>query len=422
MDRVDVAIVGAGHAGLAASHELAVRGIDHVVLERGRVAQTWRDRWDSFCLVTPNWTVQLPGGAYDGDDPDGYLPRDGIVAHLERYASSSSAPIRERSAVLAIDRTDSGPFRLQTAGGDLLADRIVLATGAYQRSFRPAAAADLPADLPRIDVNDYRNPAGLPPGDILIIGSGQSGCQIAEELHEAGRRVVLSCGRAPWAPRRLGGHDIVWWLVECGFLDAPLSSLPDLGARLFANILSSGHDGGHDLHLRTLQAMGVTLVGRIRGVEGKAALFADDLESTIEWSDGRYRQLMELFQKLTSERGLAPLDLPEPARFDVPSLDRVSLRGFGAVVFAGGFRPGYREWLPWQDAFDEYGFPIQSDGASTIVPGLYFVGVHFLRKRKSALFYGVGEDAAIVAAALADDLHVTAALGRRHSARAAAPR
>jgi putative flavoprotein involved in K+ transport len=421
MDRVDVAIVGAGHAGLATSHELTVRGIEHVVLERGRVGQTWRDRWDSFCLVTPNWTVQLPGGVYDGDDPDGYLPRDGIVAHLERYASGFKAPVREGSEVLAIDRSDGGAFILQTPGGDLLADRVVLATGAYQRSYRPAAAADLPADLPRVDVNDYRNPSGLPPGDILIIGSGQSGCQIAEELHNTGRRVVLSCGRAPWAPRRIGGHDIVWWLAESGFLDAPLSSLPDLGARLWANILATGRDGGHDLHLRTLQAMGVTLAGRIQGVEGEAALFADDLEPTIAWGDARYRQLMELFQKLASERGLAPLDLPEPAQFDVHGPDRVSLRGFGAVVFAGGFRPGYREWLPWQDAFDEYGFPIQREGASTIVPGLYFVGVHFLRKRKSALFYGVGEDAGIVAAALADDLRATAP-GRRHSARAAAPR
>lgn len=220
MKHVAAAIVGGGPAGLATSCALTTEGIEHVVLERGRVAQTWRDRWDSFCLVTPNWSVQLPGAHYAGPDPDGFMPRDEIVAYMESYASSFTAPIREGVEVTSLELRRGSRFVLRTSEGDLRADAVVVATGAYQRPYRPAAAATLPADLLQIDVEDFRSEPALPPGRVLIVGSGQSGCQIAEELHEAGREVVLACGRAPWAPRRFGGHDLVWWLLETGFLDA----------------------------------------------------------------------------------------------------------------------------------------------------------------------------------------------------------
>ena len=397
MERVEVVVVGGGQAGLAASYELTQAGIEHVVLERGRVGQTWRDRWDSFCLVTPNWTLRLPGGPYDGDDPDGYLPRDDIVAYLEGYATSFGAPVRSGVEMHSLDRLPEGGFVVRTSAGDLQAGSVVLSTGAYQRPYRPPGAETLPAGLLQIDLTGYTNPESLPPGKVLVIGSGQSGCQLAEELHEAGREVVLACGRAPWAPRRIGGRDIVWWVVETGFLDMGFEALPNPKERLTANILATGHGGGHDLSLRTLRAMGITLTGRFLGATDHRARFAPDLADSVAWGDERYRQLMGLVRKLVAERGLEPPDIPEPEAFDGQAPEEVSLDGFGAVVFTGGFRPDYGSCVPWPEAFDDLGFPIQRDGASTVIDGLYFVGVHFLRKRKSTLFLGVGEDAAIVA-------------------------
>ncbi len=403
MERVDVLVVGGGSAGLAVSHELARLGIDHVVLERGRIGQTWRDRWDSFCLVTPNWSVRLPGGIYAGDDPDGFMPRDEIVAHLERYAAASGAPVREGVAVRTIDRA-AGGFVARTSAGDVLAARVVLCTGAFQRAHRPAGADSLPTGLLQIDMEGYRNAASLPPGPILVVGSGQSGSQLAEELREAGRDVVLSCGKAPWGPRRLGGRDLVWWLEESGFLGQSVASLPSPAARLGANPIATGHGGGHDLDLRTLRAMGVTLVGHFLGAAGHQARFAADLADTVAWGDARYREIMAQVLRVADERGLLRPEIPEPPPFDGAAPERVSLDGFGAVVFAGGFRPDFRSWLPWPDAFDELGFPIQVDGASTVVDGLFFVGTHFLRTRKSSTLFGVGEDAAIVARTIAEGM------------------
>jgi putative flavoprotein involved in K+ transport len=235
----------------------------------------------------------------------------------------------------------------------------------------------------------------------LIVGSGQSGCQLAEELRVAGRDVVLSCGKAPWAPRRLGGRDLVWWLEASGFLDQPVAALPSPAARLGANPLATGHGGGHDLNLRTLRAMGVTLVGHFVGAAGHEARFAPDLADTVTWGDARHRELMGLLLRAADERGLPRPEVADPGPFDGAAPERVSLDEFGAVVFAGGFRPDFRSWLPWADAFDELGFPIQLDGASTLVEGLFFVGTHFLRTRKSSTLLGVGEDAAIVARAIA---------------------
>ena len=309
--------------------------------------------------------------------------------------------MREGVAVRTIERAPGG-FVARTSAGDLRAARVVLGTGAFQRAHRPAGADSLPAGLLQIDVEDFRNEAGLPPGPILVVGSGQSGCQLAEELREAGREVVLSCGKAPWAPRRLGGRDLVWWLEASGFLDQPVATLPSPAARLVANPLATGHGGGHDLNLRTLRAMGVTLVGHFLGAAGRRARFAPDLAETVAWGDARYRELMGQVLRVADEHGLPRPEIADPRRSTAPRPRRSSLDGFGAVVFAGGFRPDFRSWLPWTDAFDEMGFPIQVDGASTVVDGLYFVGTHFLRTRKSSTLFGVGEDAAIVARTIAE--------------------
>ena len=197
-DPHETVVVGGGQAGLSVSHELTAAGVPHVVLERGLVGQTWRGRWDSFCLVTPNWSVQLPGHPYDGDDPDGFMPRDEIVGYLQRYATGFDAPVRDGVEVTALRPGRDGRLLLETSDGEIEARNVILSTGAYQRPNRPAGAASLPPDLFQIDVEAYRNPNELPAGAVLVVGSGQSGCQISEELHRAGRDVFLACGRAGW--------------------------------------------------------------------------------------------------------------------------------------------------------------------------------------------------------------------------------
>ena len=397
---MDIVIIGAGQAGLATSHELTEAGIEHVVLEQGRLGQTWRKRWDSFCLVTPNWSVLLPGHPYDRDDPDGYMPRDEIVAYLERYAAGFGAPVREGIRVTSLAEAPAGGFLLQTSDGEIRAKSVVVATGAYQRAHRPEAAGTLPAGLPQIDAEEYRSPAELPPGSVLVVGSGQSGCQIAEELHEAGREVFLACGRAPWLPRRIGEHDLMWWFLETGFADQKVAELPTPAARLVSNVLATGRNGGHDLHLRTLRDAGVTLLGHFLGADGHRARFADDLGESVAWGDDRYREMAGRVDKLVEERGLPAPALEEPAPFDGAAPQELDLSGVGIVIFAGGFRPDYG-WVDVPGAFDELGFPLHTEGASSAAAGLYFVGVHFLRTRKSSLLCGVGEDAAVVARQLA---------------------
>ena len=391
-----VVVIGGGQAGLAVSHQLTTRDVDHVVLERASIGQTWRDRWDSFCLVTPNWTVQLPGGAYAGDDPDGFLPRDDIVAHLEAYAASFAAPVESGVTVHALRRESDGGFLLTTTRGEMTADSVVVCTGAYQRPHRPAGATTLPAWLPQIDAEQYRNPSTLPPGRVLVVGSGQTGCQLAEELHEAGREVFLACGRAPWGLRRIEGRDVLHWVVETGFLDGRVEDLPAPAARLVANIQATGHGGGHDLHYRTLQAMGVTLLGHFQGAADGTAHFAPDLAESVAFGDARYTDFRELVRKTCASRGTRAPEMPDPPRFDATAPERLNLSDFGVVVFTSGFRPDYARWIHL-DAFDDVGFPLHRDCASSVAPGLFFCGVHFLRKRKSSLLIGVGEDAAIVA-------------------------
>ena len=398
---MDTVVVGAGQAGLAVSRELGEAGVPHVVLERGLVGQTWRGRWDSFCLVTPNWSVQLPGHPYDGDDPDGFMPRDELVAYLERYAAAVRAPVREGVEVRSIRPVPGGGFDLDTSDGPLVARTVVLSTGAYQRPHRPAGADTLPESLVQIDVEDYRNPEQLPPGRVLVIGSGQSGCQISEELCQAGREVFLACGRAGWLARRISGHDLAWWLSEAGDLDDLAESLPEPRARLAGNVQASGRGGGHDLHYRTLRRMGVTLLGRFAGADDTEVRFAPDLGESIAWGDQRHGKLMGGFRKCAAERGLPWDDDRAPEPFDPAAPERLPLDGLGAVIFTSGFRPDYGSWVHCPGAFDELGFPIHREGASTAFPGLYFVGVHFLRKRKSSLLIGVGEDAAIVAGQIA---------------------
>jgi len=225
-EEIDVVVVGAGQAGLSVSHELTHAGVDHVVLERDQVAASWRGRWDSFCLVTPNDTARLPGGEYAGADPRGFLPRDGVVAYLERYAAGFDAPVRSGVQVRSLRQAADGTLTLGTDDGTITARAVVAATGAFQRPHRPAWVAALPSRLAVLDARDYHNPGTLPAGAVLVVGSGQTGCQIAEELHLAGRDVILACGRAPWVPRQPEGRDIFYWFLKTRFMEMSVSSCP----------------------------------------------------------------------------------------------------------------------------------------------------------------------------------------------------
>jgi putative flavoprotein involved in K+ transport len=391
-----IVIVGGGQAGLAVSYQLSKAGLDHVVLERARIGNTWRGRWDAFCLVTPNWTMDLPGFPYDGDDPQGFAPRDEIVAYLERYAASFQAPVQTGVEVQSLDADAEGGFLLRTSVGEIRARQVVLATGAYQRPHRPALASAFPSRLLVIDAEDYTRPAALPPGQVLVVGSGQTGCQLAEDLQLAGREVSLACGKAPWGPRRLAGLDLVDWLARTSWFDFPLSALPTPLARLAANVQFTGRDGGHDLNYRVLQTMGVHLLGHLQAVEGGKARFAPDLADSVVFGDQRYGDMCKLLREQLPPAGFAVPDLPVPPPFVADEQLEVDLDSFGTVIFTAGFRPDYARWVHLP-AFDQWGFPLTADGASTAVPGLHFVGVHFLRTRKSSLLFGVGEDAGLVA-------------------------
>jgi putative flavoprotein involved in K+ transport len=393
---VDVAIIGAGQAGLATSWYLTQAKVDHVVLEAGRVAETWRSRrWDSFCLVTPNWTVQLPGAKYDGPDPDGFMSLAELVDYFRAYADSFHAPVQENGAVTKLE-SGGGGFVLTLASETIKARAVVVATGAFQRPHRPAGAESLSNSAVQLFAEEYTNPAALPPGAVLVVGSGQTGCQLAEELHESGRRVFLACGRCVWVPRRLQGRDILWWMIESGFMDRTPDKLPSPVARLLGNPQATGHDGGRDLNFRVLHEAGVELLGRYVGADGSTLHFADDLAASVDFGDARLGDLMKFVETYCAANGLTTptVEMPPPLRIKTRTELDIAREGIGSVIWTSGYRPDYG-WVKFP-VVDGMGFPVQTDGR-TSVPGLYFMGVHWMRKGKSSILYGVGEDAEIVA-------------------------
>ncbi|MDP5227100.1 MULTISPECIES: NAD(P)-binding domain-containing protein [Arthrobacter] len=395
---METLVIGAGQAGLAVSRGLTIRGVEHVVLERSRVAQSWRDRWDSLTLVTPNWTLSLPGSPYDGTDPQGHVPRDGIIRYLEQYRTRWQVPVREGVQVIRLSAGAAGRFALQTSDGPLEADNVVVCTGAFQTPHR-RPEWNFPVGLPILTPHDYRNPGSVPEGRVLVIGNGETGCQIAEELHLAGREVHLSCGRAPWFPRRLGGLDTITWLQRAAFFEQRLEDIT-ADARLIATPQFTGADGGRDLNFRTLQSLGVLQRGRLLGVDDGVAHFADDLAASVAFGDARWADVRRFLTDRLPALGFDVPEMSDPEPFIPPeSRPELDLRDCAAVILAAGFRPDYR-WIDFP-VFDPTGFPITSAGAVPGSPGLYFCGVHFLTRRRSALIWGVGDDAEAVAEAIA---------------------
>lgn len=396
----EIVVVGAGQSGLSVSAALTEAGREHVVLEQGRIGQSWRARWDTFRLVAPAGLTRLYGLRYDGPDEDGFPARDEVVRHLERYADRVGAPVREDTAVARVEPLPEGGFRVKTSDGPLQADQVVLASGTYARTFRPALVEALAEAVPVTPVQDYRSPGALPEGGVLVIGAGQSACQIAEELRLDGRRVVLACGKAGWAPRRIAGRDCFAWLLETPFTRITVADLPSPLGRFFANPQLTGQGGGRDLHYRTLAALGVELTGHLTAVDGRTIGFAGDLGDSVAWGDARYRDLRALILARMAELGVAPSDLDDPEPWGVEALPELPVADLAAVVLATGYRPDYASLVPVPQAFDPLGFPLQQDGSSTVVPGLHFLGVHYQRTRLSATLMGVGEDAAVLAGSL----------------------
>jgi len=393
---VDVAIIGGGQAGLATSWHLTQAGVDHVVFEAGRVAETWRTRrWDSFCLVTPNWSVRLPGATYAGPDPDGFMPLAELVDYMGSWASSFRAPLEGNTPVTSLEAAGDG-FLLTLPSGKVKARQVVVATGAYQRAHRPAGSEQLPKNLHQMLAEEYRNPASVPPGAVLVVGSAQTGCQLAEELHDSGRTVYLSCGRCAWTRRRIGGRDFVRWAADSGFLTRSFETLPSPAARLIGNLQSTGGRGGHDLHYRTLHESGVNLVGHFLGADGSKIRFADDVAASVDFGDARMRDFWKYIEAYCAamDRPLPDFEWPEPFRISTPAQLDIDQVGLGTVIWTSGYRPDYG-WVKFP-VFDDLGFPIQTDGRSTVA-GLYFMGVHFMRNNSSTILYGVGQDAEVVA-------------------------
>lgn len=400
-----VIVVGGGQAGLSMSYQLKERGIAHLIFEKAGIANTWKtQRWDSFCLVTPNWQCQLPGFPYPGDDPHGFMGKDEIVAYIEAYARMIEAPLVEGVAVTAIRCRPEGGFALETEAGAYSADQVVMAISGYHVPSIPGFSARLPDGIAQIHSSAYRNPEQLPEGAVMVVGSGQSGCQIAEDLHLSGRKVHLVVGSAPRCPRVYRGRDAVDWLAEMGQYDLPVDDHPlKEDVRRKANHYLTGRDGGRDIDLRRFALEGMALHGRLESADGAVLRFADDLEKNLDGADAVYTGIQGAIDRHIAAKGIAapagehyrPVWKPGPA---AKSLD-CTVAGIGSVVWATGFRGkfGFIE----ASAFDARGLPVHKRGV-TAVDGLYFVGLPWLHTWGSGRFSGIARDTAYLAERVAE--------------------
>jgi putative flavoprotein involved in K+ transport len=384
---------------------LKARGIEHVVLERAQIASNWRtQRWDSFCLVTPNWQCQLPGHPYQGSDRDGFMRKDEIVAYLTSYAASFDPPVVEGVDVQQATREPGGGFVLETSRGRLTADQLVIATGGYHRPLIPEIASRLPREMVQLHSSEYRNPESLPAGAVLVVGTGQSGCQIAEDLHLAGRVVHLSVGRAPRCARRYRGRDVVAWLDRMGHYDIPVGEQPDpQGARDKTNHYVTGRDGGRDIDLRQFARQGMQLYGRLRSARDGVIEFAPDLAQNLDHADDVYRSINRSIDAFIAREGIVAPREPEYVPVWQPAREPAALdlraAGVGAVVWCVGFAVDF-QWVKIP-VLDETGHPRHQRGV-TPVDGLYFVGLPWLHTWGSGRLSGVGRDAQHIVARIAE--------------------
>lgn len=401
---VSVAVIGGGQAGLAMSYQLKARGIDHVILEKNKIAHSWKtQRWDAFCLVTPNWQCQLPGYPYQGSDPKGFMLRDEIVDYVEGYARHIDAPVREGIAVTRLKQGEGEGFRLETSAGEMTADAVVLAVSGYHVPNVPRMADRLDGAVTQLHSSVYRNPQSLPPGEVLVVGSGQSGCQIAEDLHLSGRKVHLAVGSAPRCPRVYRGRDAVEWLDDLGQYDLPVDqhSLKEK-VRKNANHYLTGRDGGRDIDLRKFALEGMTLHGRLKDIQNGQLEFADDLAKNLDNADRVYNGICGLIDDYIARSNI---DAPSSPHYQpvwqpqqtVATLDPAKA-GISTIIWTTGFRSDW-SWVELP-IFDGAGYPTHRRGVTSMA-GVYVLGLPWLYTWGSGRFVGVGRDAEFVSQRIA---------------------
>ncbi|MCL8482900.1 MULTISPECIES: MSMEG_0569 family flavin-dependent oxidoreductase [Bradyrhizobium] len=395
-----VLVIGGGQAGLSISYYLKRSGIAHLVFEKKEAMHAWRDqRWDNFCLVTPNWQCQLPGHPYSGSDPHGFMKKDEILAYLAEFRSKVDAPLRENVAVTNVSVREDGVFAVATTDGYYTADHVVVASGGYSVPIIPDGAAKLPANIIQMHSEQYRSSRALPEGAVLVVGSGQSGAQIAEDLHLAGRKVHLAVGDAPRCARFYRGRDVVTWLYDMGYYDMPVDRHPlREGVRDNTNHYLTGRDGGRDIDLRKFALEGMQLYGLLDGVDAKRVTFRPTLKAALDEADRVYNGINASIDRYIAEKGIdappatvyQPLWQPseEPAALDLEAA------GISSIIWCIGFRPDFR-WLN-APVFNGAGQPSHRRGV-TSQSGLYFLGLPWLHTWGSGRFSGVDADARFIA-------------------------
>lgn len=399
MKRTDTVIIGGGQAGLAMSRCLADQSIDHVVLERGRVAERWRsERWNSLCLLTPNWQSRLPGYSYQGSDPDGYMSKDQLVDYLEGYARSFSAPVLSGTTVLAVERLPNLDYRVDTDAASFRAPTVVIATGHSDRPHVPDFSHALHPSIEHILPTRYRSPRDLPPGGVLVVGASATGVQLALEARRSGKDVTLAVGRHTRAPRHYRGRDLMWWLDQSGIFDEAPKRDKNLQAARKApsfQLIGSGTKPAPSVDLNALQAHGVRLVGRALSAQGTQLTLADNLADSARDADTKLNRLLQRIDRFIETSRLKssvppPEPLPPTHAPSAPTALDLRRAGIRSVIWATGF---YRSY-PWLKVpvFDPAG-DIAHDRGVTPSPGLYALGFNFLRRRSSSFIDGVGKDA-----------------------------
>ncbi len=413
---VTTVIIGAGQAGMSASYYLCQAGIDHVVLERHQRFHAWKaDRWDSFCLVTPNWQCKLPDFPYRGDDPTGFMVKDEIVDYVEGFCNSFDAPLREGVTVTRVEKLGA-LFEVDTDHGLWSADHVIVASGGYDKPITPPFADKLDPSITQIHSKSYRRPSDIPGGTCLVVGTGQSGVQMMEDLKIAGRDVRLAVGPAPRSPRWYRGRDATDWLHQLGYYDITIAQQPDpKTTEAKTNHYMSGRDGGHEIDLRRFALDGLRMYGSVADMDGTTIRFLPDLEANLDAADKSYVGIRQMIDDFIAREGIdAPQEQPFEKlwrpEMEITQIDAAA-EGITSILWCIGFRPNY-DWLK-VDCLDERGRPIHTRGVCD-QDGIYFLGLGWLHTWGSGRFLGVAEDAAHVAAAIAKDACVNTA--RSHSA------
>jgi len=404
--RTTTVIIGAGHAGLAMSWHLSQRSIDHVVLERGEIANSWRtERWDSLTLLTPNWQSRLPGDGYSGDDPDGFRTMPETIEFIARYAAKIGAPVRTHTAVARV-RANDGGYEVMTSDGVWRCRTVVLANGACNIATVPPVASAVPAGIATLTASQYRNPHQLADGGVMVVGASASGAQIADEIQRSGRQVTLAVGEHVRLPRVYRGRDILWWMDRAGVLDERYDQMDDLKrARNLPSMQLAGYPDRRAIDLNSLTRIGVRLVGRLAGFANGKAQFSGSLRNVCALADLKMNRLLNQIDEWAAASGAAE-GAPPPERFEPTFVETspplvLDLGAIRTILWATGFRPDY-SWLE-VPVLDRKG-RVRHDGGVAEAPGMYLLGLPFLRRRKSSLIDGAADDTRDLSAHLASHL------------------